>query len=72
MDLEGLGMKTLLRVADHQVIPGARVFEVWYDGNFIAEIVGADGPGVRVISKFGLTASEATGLPSIIEVKVRT
>lgn len=45
-------MKTELRARPHDVILGAVVFEVWYGGQFIAVVTGADGPGVRIVSKY--------------------
>lgn len=45
-------MKTELRLADHTLIPGAKICEIWFDGEFIGQITGYDGPGVRVISKW--------------------
>ncbi|HEV3440087.1 MAG TPA: hypothetical protein VG122_22155 [Gemmata sp.] len=44
-------MKTELRAVPHSIVPGATIFEVWHAGQFIATVTGADGPGVRVISK---------------------
>jgi len=44
-------MKSKLKIEPHQMIAGETVIEVWYDGKFIATVTGADGPGVRVISK---------------------
>lgn len=44
-------MKTEIRVVPHLVIPGAQVVELWHGGQFIGTVVGADGPGVRIISK---------------------
>jgi len=39
-------MKTELRPVPHSIVPGATIFEVWLDGQFIATVTGADGPGV--------------------------
>ncbi len=50
-------MKSELRLGPHAVIPDATVVEVWYDGEFVATVCGADGPGVRVVSKHRLVAS---------------
>jgi len=35
----------------HSVLPGQNVVEIWHDGEFIGQICGADGPGIRVASK---------------------
>ena len=50
-------MKTELRLAPHTVIEGAHVVEIWHEGQFIGQIAGAEGPGVRVISKYPLASS---------------
>ena len=47
-------MKTELLIKDHDVLPGAKVVELWYDGKLIGCVYGADGPGVRVVSKHGM------------------
>lgn len=54
-------MKTELRATPHSRIPGATVIEIWYDGQFIGQITGADGPGIRVFSKHGLNATHTVG-----------
>ena len=72
-------MKSELRLSRHDVVPGALVAEIWYDGQFIGEVVGADGPGVRVISKYiaevqaepGLSGSLVGPLtPSVVTVRL--
>ena len=64
-------MKTELRAVPHSIVPGAVIFEVWHDGQFIATVTGADGPGVRVISKHPLEAKVVEeGLPKVVEVRV--
>ena len=50
-------MKTELRVKKHLVTPHELVCEVWYGGALIATVVGADGPGLTVISKHAVRAS---------------
>jgi hypothetical protein len=54
-------MKTELRLADHKLLEGHQIVEIWYDGEFIGEVAGADGPGVRVISKHGLVTLDRSG-----------
>lgn len=44
-------MKSEIIVKPHSVLPNAQVIEVWWNGRFIATVAGADGPGVRIISK---------------------
>ena len=50
-------MKTELRFARHSVLLDQFVIELWYDDCFIGEITGADGPGIRIISKYAVRAS---------------
>ena len=63
-------MKAILREAPHSVFPSQTVIEVWYNGEFIATITGADGPGVRIISKHKLVYDEVGNVPTILEVQV--
>ena len=58
-------MKSELRFAEHSEIAGARTVEVWYGGQMIGCVYGADGPGVRVISKFGLELEQIPGLQGV-------
>lgn len=51
-------MKTQLRLGPHTVLAGAQVVEVWYGDVLIATVTGADGPGVRIISKHRIVASD--------------
>ncbi len=44
-------MKAELLCRPHGVVAGASVFEVWYGGKFIATVAGAEGPGIKLISK---------------------
>src|SRR5262245_63066342 len=66
-------MKTELRARPHNVTPGAFVFEVWHNGQFIAEVTGADGAGVRVISKHPMAPKPLplnSSAPHVIEVAI--
>ena len=47
-------MKSELRLTEHKVLPGEHTVEVWHDGRLVCTVVGADGPGVRVISRYDL------------------
>ncbi len=64
-------MKTELRLAAHAIIPGQHVVEIWH-GQFIGEVTGADGPGVRVISKHPLMSSHDDGMPEVVNVLIAT
>ena len=44
-------MKTELRLMPHTILEGHSVVEIWYADKFIGQITGADGPGIRLISK---------------------
>jgi hypothetical protein len=43
--------KSKLKLKAHMLVAGEDSVEVWYEDTFIAAVYGADGPGVRVISK---------------------
>jgi hypothetical protein len=64
--------KTELRLAEHRSVPGEKVIEVWFEGQFIGEVTGSDGPGVRIISKHPLTGNHKAGLPEVLEVTIAT
>jgi hypothetical protein len=65
-------MKTELRLAPHSIVPGQQVVEIWYDGKFIGQVTGGDGPIVRVISKHPLASSRKPGMPEVVEVTIAT
>jgi hypothetical protein len=50
----GAEVKAELRLHAHTVLPDTNVVEVWFAGSLIATVTGADGPGVRIISKYPL------------------
>jgi hypothetical protein len=69
-------MKTTLRLAPHSILPGAQVIELWYGAEFIGQVTGADGRGVRVVSKYTLHVSavdpeRATPI-HILDVRITT
>ena len=61
-------MKTILRLAPHSVLPGANVVELWHDGRLIGTVAGADGPGVRIISKYAAQVDVAGDM--VTEVRI--
>lgn len=65
-------MKSELRLSKHEIIEGAMVVEIWHDGQFIGQVVGADGPGVRVITKHMMQVATVGPETSIktLEVKI--
>lgn len=62
-------MKSKLVVGDHTVLGHTKVVEVWDEDKFIATVVGRDGRGVRVISKYPIEVIQGTdGTINIVEV----
>lgn len=61
-------MKTELIVAPHEFTPGANVIEIWHDHKFLGQVTGADGPGVRIISKHSMVIIDMGGM--MIEVEI--
>jgi hypothetical protein len=66
-------MKTQLRLTDHSVLAGQKIIEIWSGGQFIGQVAGADGPGVRIITKHdvkvAIVKDDAAGL-SVAEVTI--
>jgi hypothetical protein len=52
-------MRTELRVKDHSVLPDTKIIEIWYAGAFIGTVTPADGPGVRIVSKYLTNSGDA-------------
>jgi hypothetical protein len=70
-ELEGNEMKTKLRITQHSLLGGESVVEVWHNGAYVAEVTGADQPGVRIISKHPLSARRMTdGFIEVLEVAI--
>lgn len=66
-------MKTQLRPVPHSVLPDQIVVELWHDGRFIGALYGADGRGVRLVTKHGVEfTSEPTGpgMPNCHEILI--
>lgn len=68
-------MKATLKLADHSVLPGEKVIEIWWKDQsglerMIGIVTGADGPGVRIVSKYLLSVQDLSqGVRSIYELK---
>jgi len=68
-------LKAELRLKPHSVLPGANVIEVVWNGRLVCTIAGADGPGIRVISKYtpdtGSMSIEPprAGIPGVVEIR---
>lgn len=66
-----LRLRAELRLRPHSVLPGHRVVELWWDGQFIGEVTGADGSGVRVITKFPTQVIQLDGPDGMVtEVRI--
>jgi hypothetical protein len=52
-------VKTELRPEKHSAQAGQTIIELWHDGDFIGTVAGADGPGVRIVTKHTVTAKAA-------------
>ena len=60
--------RTQLRLAAHSVRVGDAIIEVWYDGEFIAQVTTSEGPRIKVISKYEKTAAMIE--PLMLEVRI--
>jgi hypothetical protein len=61
--------KTELRPVPHSTLPGETAVELWHDGKLIGAVYGADGPGVRVVSKH-LSVAMQTSAPGVTVTEV--
>lgn len=61
-------MKAELKLVPHAVLKDADTIEVWHAGQFICSIYGADGPGVRIVTKHGLKVAWVD--PLVLEVMI--
>lgn len=43
--------KAVLKLAHHRHLPG-RAIEVWWQGHLVGCVYGADGPGIRFVTKY--------------------
>lgn len=65
-------MKAKLSLEPHSVLDGENVVEVWWKGEFIGQVTGAGGPGVRFFSKYPIQDKQLhqEGLINATEVMV--
>jgi hypothetical protein len=54
-------MKAELNPQDHDIIPDTKVVDVMWEGQRIATVYGADGPGVRIISHLPINIINRSG-----------
>ncbi len=68
-------MKTQLRSVPHSILRDEVIIEIWHNGQFIGTIAGADGPGVRIISKYLTNSADAITIAvepiPVLEVKLQ-
>jgi hypothetical protein len=72
---DGVIVKSEIRVKPHAVLPGVHVVEVWHDGRFLATIAGAEGPGVKIITKHaiqGKTMPDDGSGVNVLEVAIKS
>jgi hypothetical protein len=68
-------MKTELRIKPHAFLPGQTIIELWHEGQLIGTVAGADGPGVRIVTKHTIKAKPAPDDGSgvnVLEVAITT
>lgn len=66
--------KSKLELKPHILISGQNTVEVWHENTLVATVTGADGPGVRVISKYPMDVIRGGmgEMPNVIEVRVES
>lgn len=64
--------KSELRVDMHKLTLGETVIEVWHEGEMVATVYGADGAGVRIITKhsYDIVRGGMGELVKVVEVKI--
>lgn len=66
-------MPTTFRLADHTQIPNTKVVEIWYEGQFIGQLVPLNlhDAGVRIITKHAFELNVINDEPiGVIEVSI--
>lgn len=65
-------MKSNLKVVDHKLLPDQQIIEVWYEEKLVATVYGADGPGIRVITKYpyDIVRGGLGQTPNVVEVRI--
>jgi hypothetical protein len=64
--------KSNLKIVDHMLLPDQPMIEVWYEGQLVAAVYGADGPGIRVITKhsYDIVRGGLGEMPNVVEVRI--
>jgi len=67
-------MKSGLVLKRHEFLINENIIEIWNDGKFIGQVTGLDGRGIRVVSKYPITAEKdpnvVGGNITVLEVKI--
>lgn len=67
----GKGRASQLRFAQHAKSPNEGVCEIWYRGEFVGQITGADMAGVRIATKYDIEVIHiVTGDVQVVEVRI--
>lgn len=57
-------LKAEIKTRPHREVPGALIVEVFYGGQLLGHITGADGPGVRFVTNRPIQVSHEFTIPS--------
>lgn len=63
-------MKTALILCQHATLPDQQMVELWHNGQLIGAVYGADGPGLRIISKHPIQLGGFGQRPNLIELHI--
>jgi len=59
-------VKSVLQIRPHSLLSDANVVAIWYGDELIATATGADGPGLRVISRYPLEIGKVEKTPTFL------
>lgn len=64
--------KSYLKLSDHLIHSEEKTIEVWHEGELVASVYGADGPGIRVITKYpyDVVRGGIVETPNIVEIRI--
>lgn len=64
--------KSNLKLSDHLIYSEEKTVEVWHEGELVASVYGADGPGIRVITKYpyDVIRGGRGEIPNIVEIRI--
>lgn len=63
--------KSNLKLSDHLIYSEEKTVEVWHEGEFVASVYGAEGPGIKVITKYpyDVVRGGIGETPNIVEIR---